>query len=875
MVHRLLAWTIFFAVAAPAASADLVQSTSATAERTETGVRISVTVVGAQRDAHDVDLLIRLASAPSEAGNALEDLFDGLEPFVRVPWGTVQLSGGALGERLALRATQLSPIPPGTAALVTQRQRRAWVRYRVPGYVAAGAKMPLTIELPFAIPDIGAVDAMAIGYRFDTLQIDDFNELPSLGVVGLTVLLRSAGLEGTVAARQAQLDRLRRQTGLAATIHDMLLNELLDVGPVHTFGVAAAGWLIPALDSPRWIDLSVTAVTTSGGRTWSERFSQAMGDQNQDDPLTWALALDHLVPRAGKGAQMVRILALGTSTVTPPANADLVPRLATVPQKAATKAAISAFIEEAGASLLAGAPKWPKAKLVATLKQLGAWRVGAVAAELLESERGRTRAERLIPLVGREVVIAAMAEMIADRLPARALEALATGSPKTRSFVRDVMAVGGAPVLAEVQRVSKETGYPVKPPIGPEMLKVKPKLLAKLVDRLQGVLMTPQAAQLEAEAERLFMREGDCLTPLDRAKSEIHRLVVVPQPLYANCQALRAVELMNQGKFEESEALIVEAVKSQPWERPVRRHYRMIMTARARRLLDQGKIDEAEALCEALDPQRADAQVRGIRADLFVVRGQQALAAGDRPGAYARFVEAREYDPGLPSIERLMGNHAAGRFRPVQLLVILMALLGFFAAAWRYRNVQQAIEAIRLGSRVAEFHGDGQRRLLVASGGVVATAGWSAKLIPWGQVRLAATTGHSGGPPGVIFWQEDGTSFFLSARSFDRFGTAAEVLSKSANASQVLFEHGPGNDDFVTAENSDMALQLIEAEKRRSTLRLFGVLLGLLIWACLTILDIGVGQGTLARMLSGLAIGGGFAMLVLALTDKMLPPASM
>ncbi|MFT7624553.1 MAG: hypothetical protein ACI9WU_003741 [Myxococcota bacterium] len=854
------------------ASADLVTVTSVTASRTDSGVRIAVGLQGAERTAHDVDLLIRLAAIPAE-GTALEDLFSGLEPFVSVPWGEVRVDGaGAVGSRVTLRATELSPIQPGKAALVTQRERRAWIRYRVVEPILAKEDRSLTFDLPFAIPDVGSPSAIVIGQRYETLSVQDFDTLPSMGAVGLTTLLRSAGLEGPGASRTAQIQRLRIVEGLAGVLHDMMLNELLDVGSVHTLGVATAGWLIPYLSADRWIDLSVTAITTQGGRTFSERLTRAMADQREYDGLSWAVALDHLVPRAGKGDQLIRLLALGANAVTPPANAGLLPRLGTIPAKSATTAAIAMYLEEAGSAVLAGAEGWTPAQLTAALNQLGRWHVSASAAALLTETNGVVRANTLSAVVGRQAMTIALAGMLQIEIPGAVLATLANGQQPSQKLVRDVLAATGPAGLAHIKRILKETGYPAGAGYTAARVSADPALLGQLVDSLVGVLSTPRAAPFEEQAEQQFLRGGDCLTPLLQARKEVHPQVVPPQPLFASCQAVRAVELMNQGKFEPSETLIIEAMTAQAGAVAVRQRYRTIMTAKARRLLDQGQIDEADSLCSALDPRQKDAQVRGIRADILVRRGKLLLDAGDRSGARAQYDAARQIDPGLPSMSVLMGDKRAGRFRPVQLLVLFMAFIGFLAAAWRYRRVQMALSGFHMvgGGDSAEFAGIAGRRLLVGGGGVLAIAGWMPTLLPWGRVRMAATTGHSGGPKGVILWQ-DKSAFFVPASAFQRFGRAAEAMARSASANDIPFAVGPSGDDFADAENSDMAIRLVDLEKRRQITRIVGLALGAAIWVSFAFVDTGVGHSMAARMVGGLAMGGGLALLVLAATDKVLP----
>ena len=131
----------------------------------------------------------------------------------------------------------------------------------------------------------------------------------------------------------------------------------------------------------------------------------------------------------------------------------------------------------------------------------------------------------------------------------------------------------------------------------------------------------------------------DCLGPFEDARRVIHPKVVLPEPLYSRCRALRASILARDGDEAGAAALIAAVVEDGVPDADVRSRIAEVAAMTARRRLDAGDFAGAEAALDGLDRREAEG-LATIRAAIETARGDALLANGDEDGARRCFAAA-------------------------------------------------------------------------------------------------------------------------------------------------------------------------------------------------------------------------------------------
>jgi len=848
--------------------ADLPQVQQSTLKRAGVWTNVQIEVRAPSNTAClDVDLLIRLAPESSDAESALADLYDNIEPFGQIPWGVVRLDGRQIrAEPVNLRATALSQLEPGQTILVTQRGDVRYVRARMRKPLAAGEARTISLRLPFASPE--RIDAMVIGYRLARLRVQDFNELPGFGVVGLTALLRTCGLEGSQARRRQRIASLRKSQRFAAALADMVEQEMSDAGKVHTLGVAAALWLTPHLSPKRYRGL-VAKVLSSTSLSWGERFVGSLDSLKTDDELLWALALDHLMPRAGKTNLTLRLLALGAHVLSAGEALALVKVLIEAGRRPARVDAVRTFAQVAGSALVTGADKWPASTAKAVLGRLGQWGAASGVLGLYRRPAAIAHIERK---VGSKLLLAECRRMLTDGIPTAVVDGLAAPDRRVRAFANSLLVSSGLAGLQAAAKRLRTTGYPWRGPTTAGTLATDPKLAHKVVDRLQGVLLTRAAAGFVAEAERLHLLEGDCLAQFEAAQAQIHPQIILPQPLYAACQSLRANALLEAGKYDEADRMALAAMRGAPNVLAVKKRYNSIMTVRTRRLLESGDVDGALQLAAQIDPQRRDPQVRGMLADIELARGKQALAAKDTVQARKHFAAARELDSAVPPVDELMAAGQEDDSGPMYVLLLLSLLAGAGAAVYRYLSLQRAIaEFDVMAEDRLEMQAPGRRRILVGNHGLLAVRGWSYRLVLWAGVRAGYVVNNGPSATGLLFWGMADDAFFVDAVGVPGFNGLIQRVDRGMRVVEVPFLATPSDDDWVQAENNDMVARLAASDKKGRQARYAAIALGGVAFLCFGALGMGSSVVASTRFMAGIGIGVSIGTVALTVVDAKMP----
>ena len=553
-------------------------------------------------------------------------------------------------------------------------------------------------------------------------------------------------------------------------------------------------------------------------------------------------------------------MASGVLKLSSPRNADLLLRIEKEKPKGPT---VATFVRAGGAAFLRGAHRIPAAKAEGVLQALGKRAAADAVASLFRVVKGsQIQLTALDSRVGRPVVFAAARAMTSQRVPAVLADAVGMSTAPGRDFAKQLLLVGGPRALATVDAKLAELGFGATARSAGSDAGTA---LADRIERLQSVLLTPRAAELEAEAERLVVQDGDCLAPIEKARETIHPLIVVPAELEARCLAIRADILLNEGKLDEAAERLGRARLLAPDDVTVTRQYVGLSVARARGLVESGKLDEAEALFMAGGLKGP--AVDSVRADIAQKRGEAALEAGDRDGARAYFEAAHNLDQSKHSADQALADPNATTDRALWALFIVLLMVGLAASGFRQLARRRAIRDFEMlaDEKPARFSGPGGRRIQVGGHALLALGRFSHRLVAWAELEGGYVMPGRGKDAGLLLWHHSGDAFLMSSAGCDAFDEALAASRTALAESRVPFFNSSGDDEVAEAENEAM----IERLTKRAGMRrvAFAVAIGLGLLAAL-----GVG---LLNPIPGLGIGLAIALVATSIADTLLPMSSI
>lgn len=862
------------------AAPPLVYATHATASASVGGLTVTVTVQAPpERGASHVDLLVRLApSALEDQVSPLDDMMAGADAWTEVPWALLEPDSSG-EQHVTLAPLDEAPGMPGKAVLMTRRGARLFLRTVVATPLAAGESRQVEVTVPGmgeAALAARHVSPMVLGYVVDNLQAEDYGALASAGAVGMSVLLRSAGLDGEPERRTARTALLRqRGAELSKALRSVVEQAWAVTDPAalaehpHPFGIAAAVWTLAEIAPGVWTDLAVAVVASGGAEVWSAAFEAAVTAAEADDPLLLASAMD-VLPGKGDGRAAVRLVGVSAANVTAPNNAELLPQLDAVVETEAQARAAQALLSAAGAATLYRCETWPVAQLEKALQALAKWKVPAALQAWFPAPPEVGPIGTLVNRLGRDALVAAGQRLVATETPDTVLAALGSRDALTRSVAARIVGGAGPTTAQKVFELLAQAEYL---PDGAITATSRP--LTELVARLQGLLLTPLMWQYRDAAERLRLRDGDCLAQLEAARKAIHPQLRLPEPLYAECQALRAADLLRRSRLEEAVAM-AEAVHARAPDVPrVAEEWVRIMCARARQLQDSGELDAAATQLMTVDPKSEHPQVRALLADIEVARGRAALERGERDAAEQHFDAARKLDPTLRFNVDPMADPRVGNRQAMGAILVLLLVIGVGALLIRRVRRQRTLHAFSL---IAEeeplaLSGPRGRRYLVADHGLLMLRPLGYRLVAWAELTAAYALGPPAGDGrALLLWLGAGDAFLIPASACARFDDMLTRAERYCGEARVPFigPDAPPEADVVQ-DNAQMAESLTRREGVRNGVRGGGLVIGGVVAGWLLLADTFAGGGAATSAALALGIGLGILLVAVAAADALLP----
>lgn len=843
------------------------------------GMHLSFTVRGIpDRDCEDTEVLLRLGRMELESDvGIITDLMDGYRPQKVLNWSRLRLSGDAVHDDAVERGPlEEAPIDGDPSVLYTERADRMFVRYRVPGLLKAGQDRRIAFALPFADKDPERPllpGGVAIGCAVPDFPVADATRFAKEGLVGMVTLLRSLALEGDPVYRQRRLTALQKREQFVDELVALFESGLqAEAGAPDELAVAAALWLIPALSPARFRKLLLdTLIVDEPTRTravaWAERFQTRVGGLRSTDPMLWGLVMSYLVPRHGEADLLVRLFAMPAQRLPANEDAELLLALGKTPPGPALAVAQS-VVRAAGAGLLKGIESWPQKTIDDVLSMLGAWHVAEALEPLIDEPIWVALNKR----IGRNTMLAAAKAMTLHYMPELVLDALGAENAELRSFAYELVTAGRAPALYAVGERLAQAGYSPRGHTDERAYAADPSVLMRLTDRLQGILLASQAQDAVAEAAYLHARSGDCLAPLEAVRARLHPRLLLPEPLYSQCRALRAVDLLTAGRMDEADELMKLARRGAGGDPVVQARWRTVQLAHARRVLEAGDAEAANAIIDAVDPHRKHRPSVGLQADIETRRGHLAREGGDITAARKHFESARRLDPSRPSADAMLADPTAPARRVLFSLVAVLLLSGL--GSWSLRRLRRSA-ALRDFTAVvdedpARVAGPGSRELRIASHALLSLRSAGARLVAWAEVSAAYLIGGTGERAGLLIWYGSGEVFFVPM-TFCDFDELLPMVRSELESVGVPLQLSNQDDLAQLAENEAAVRRLLGRDARAAFLQNVALAAGGLALAIVTVLDLGAGLALIGRLACGVGLGGGLALLLSALPHTLYP----
>ncbi|MFT5429998.1 MAG: hypothetical protein ACI9OJ_000671, partial [Myxococcota bacterium] len=577
--------TLFFAFEAYGTSVR-VSNPSVTLEP-EFSSTFTVTCEG-PRSCEAVDVVIRLRAEPSDR-SLLSDLAGEDGESAGRGWGVIERESGDWVTREWLDV--LEPHDPGASRLlVTGSSDIRFVRTRVDS-IAAGESIKVTVPLPVEVPDEAPiVDVTVLGYHHPELLPADFAEPPALSVLLRTIVhfRRTAMAEGHV---DGEPFALVLRAGLA--------------NGSNVVAVAAGLWLLADLAPKSFMELTADVLSGELGSTFDGRLDEAVELLREGARFEHELAVANVVPGSGPGSALVRLLARAFARVEPPANLTFVRMIASQ-----THESVSLFLATAATSVLVGVEDAPAELAKAALAAVTERKLCMAAGTVLGLDAAALT--RLSASVGSQELRLALLRMCDGNVPMVAMEALGAESGHTRALAFALVVAGGFPALDEVAVMLDRHNEGTDDTISEAALKGDPDLLARLTNRLAGVLSKRHAMPYVERAEQIEFGEGDCLAELEKARTDIHPQLVFDGLLLARCQALRANSVANTGQQAEAEAMVASIDNDFHFDSKVARRILAVRLSAAQRALDSDDLEGAAAIMSAADPHGKSAASQSV-----------------------------------------------------------------------------------------------------------------------------------------------------------------------------------------------------------------------------------------------------------------------
>ncbi|MFT5434383.1 MAG: hypothetical protein ACI9OJ_005096, partial [Myxococcota bacterium] len=733
---------------------------------------LKATVTAGTRSIEGADLLVAIGPT-ADTSDALSALSSDGPPQQPAMWRRLR-SGREAG---TIELGPLQPAPRRTDEyLLLTRGAHTFLRLSVARLNPEESRI-VTRQVQIRTRRPGTrVSASVTSYVLSEVTLDDFVALPAQGATGLASLARSVGLtgRGDIGGRLGRADDELRDA-VAGFVAEQF--EHPDES-VHPYGVAAALWLLPQLSPKSFIALAEGHLVGSPN-AFEARFDAAVAADKLSKPLRWVAAVESVVPRRGRGGSLTRIFALSMFLMEPPWNGRLLEALAAADPNLSAQA--DDFMAEAGAGMLAGLDRWPTDLVKTALAALAKWRV-ADALIIVFGWRSQPAFEAAVSAIGRTEFVKSATQMVRGGVPIALMDALASPLLPQRKTALEILTASGPAANDAIATYLRRLGHGNR--VGTS--------LDETLSRLQGVLLGDLAKPYHDEAWRIHLHGGDCVPALERALAEVHPELLLPEPLYARCRAMRAIILLEEPDgLAKAEALVDAARKDAPGDPKVESRYITVKMARVTRLLEDGHLYDAEVLVDELDPDQTEPSAVGVRADIQMRLGREALDSGDREGAIRFFTEARRLDPHMPPAATLMIDDGRPMRHLLYSLVSILLTAGLCALMllWLLRFRAASDFDLDADEKATTLSGPGGRKLIVAPHGLLAMRRLGYTMVSWNDVEAAYLLTGTNDRSGLLLWIKGGIPFVIPipmVHRFDLFVDLATQHLKTAGVRMVL-----------------------------------------------------------------------------------------
>ncbi len=708
--------------------------------------------------------------------------------------------------------------------------------------------------------DEGPGSMELLGARIQTLEVTDLEVLmdpdarsegpagcargaPSLTGGDLETLLRSAGLaaDGRPPVKDADRALLGLcQRGLSA-----------EASPTAALLGALAFWLLPVADPVGFRDWVVAASQPGEASGFGARLAANLDALRGLDPHVWAIASSTLLTEDPRDRSDERFIAEALTRL--PAS-EMPAFLAALPLCEPARQAV----DLAAGPVLSTVQELGDAEALALVDALG--RQSGALLHVFDPEL-RPVLKRLLGLLGEDRLLGLSVPLLGRSLPSVLVQALGDPAPEVRRLAVTLLSAGGAPVVKALSRRLVELGHRLPNEMG--------LTAQQVVAALSGVLLAPLARPFHDQAWRRHLAGLDCLPPFEEARRSIHPNLVLPEPLNAQCRALRAVLMAREGATEGALGLLEHLPRG---DALVATRHAEVLAAVASRRLEAGDLEGAQALLD-LAPDPDALELVGVRVDLLTEQGHRALADRNEDLARRYFTAARRIDGSRPTAEALID---AGRAALHDLLfVLLVVMLCGAVAAGGLRLFQRAmiLHDFRLGTGKQPgmvFDGPGGRRLLLAPFGLLSMRPLSYRMVSFSELDSAWLVSGERDRSGVLFRLADGSSFVVPTASLRRFDLfVAQLEGYLDDVGRPLETLAPLDED-VARENAAATDRLRRRDALNRGLRIAGAMLAVTVVYLATVTELAGGVWS-SRLVIGLGIGGGLLVITTAAVHAILP----
>jgi hypothetical protein len=205
---------------------------------------------------------------------------------------------------------------------------------------------------------------------------------------------------------------------------------------------------------------------------------------------------------------------------------------------------------------------------------------------------------------------------------------------------------------------------------------------------------------------------------------------------------------------------------------------------------------------------------------------------------------------------------------------IIFMVIGFGARLVNWMNRYRSVRDFRLLAEEVplELSGPSGRNFLIADQAMLVRRRFTHWMIPWAELReVFKVPGDGKSEGGLLFWRRSGEAYFVSVDSCNDFDALIETVRRFVEEAGVPFTATHSDEQSEAAANFLIVRRLNVTESRRLFVQRLGLLLGVSSAIALSVGDVGSGLTGTPLILLASGIGLGLALVVMAITNALLP----